>query len=106
VYVKDYDGGRRHDWSVHDNQVLRLMGSPMAMLYFVRVDNVVVERNFSHAQTAQSRKAVEFVNGSGGMLVADNDFTGACWAYVADRSTSPVESYGNSLSPPETCPVG
>jgi hypothetical protein len=104
VYVKDYDGGRRHDWSIHDNEILRLMGSPMPMLYFVRVDNVAVERNFSHAQTTQSRKAVSFTEAAGVLLVADNDFTGSCWAYVADPLTGPVIAYGNTLSPPETCP--
>jgi hypothetical protein len=105
MYVKETYGLRRHDWSVHDNRVLLLMGSPMAMLYFVRVDNVAVERNISHAQTTQSRKAVEFINAAGTLLVADNDFTGACWAYVADLFTGPVIAYGNTLSPPETCPV-
>jgi hypothetical protein len=104
VYVKDSYGLRRHDWSVHDNTVLRLMGSPMPMLYFVKVDNVAVERNISHAQTRQSRKAVSFTDAGRALLVADNDFTGACWAYVADSLTGPVTAHGNVLSTPETCP--
>jgi len=104
VYVKETYGLRRHDWSIHDNQVLRLQGSPMPMLYFVRVDTVAVERNISHAQTTQSRKAVSFTDARGVLLVANNDFTGACWDYVADPLTEPVTAYGNILSPPETCP--
>jgi hypothetical protein len=104
VYVKETYGLRRHDWSIHDNQVLRLQGSPMPMLYFVRVDNVAVEHNVSRAQTTQSRKAVSFTEAGGTLLVADNDFTGACWDYVADPLTEPVTAYGNILSPPETCP--
>jgi hypothetical protein len=104
MYVKETYGLRRHDWSVHDNKVLKLMGSPMPMLYFVNVDNVAVERNISYAQTRQSRKAVSFNSAGGVLLVADNDFTGACWAYVADTLTGPVVAYGNILSPPESCP--
>jgi hypothetical protein len=104
VYVKETYGLRRYDWSIHDNQVLRLQGSPMPMLYFVRVDNVAVERNVSHAQTTQSRKAASFTEAGGTLLVADNDFTGACWAYLADPLTAPVTAFGNTLSPPETCP--
>jgi hypothetical protein len=104
VYVKDSYGLRRHDWSIHDNNVLRLMNSPMPMLYFVNVDNVAVERNISYAGTTQSRIAVSFTNAGGSLLVADNDFTGACWAHVADPLTGPVSATGNILSPPETCP--
>jgi hypothetical protein len=104
VYVNDSQGGRRQNWSIHDNQVLRNLGSPMAMLYFRNVDDVAVLRNISRAATTQSRKAVEFVNAGGELFVVDNDFTGACWAFVADPLTVPVTEYGNILSPPESCP--
>jgi hypothetical protein len=104
VYVKETYGLRRHNWSIHDNRVLQELGSPAPMLLFVNVDNVDVRRNISHATTTQSRKAVEFVNAGGSLLVIDNDFTGACDAYVKDVFTGPVTAYGNTLSPSESCP--
>jgi hypothetical protein len=103
VYVKETYGLRRHDWSIHDNRVIQTLGSPAPMLLFVNVDNVDVRRNVSHATTTQSRKAVEFVQGGGSLFVIDNDFTGACNAYVKDVFTGPVTAYGNTLSPPESC---
>lgn len=105
VYVKDSRGGGRHDWSIHDNRVVQVLNSPMAMLYFVNVDNVDVRRNVSHAATAESRKAVEFINSGGFLYVVDNDFMGACAPYVKDLLTGPVIAYGNTVSPPETCPA-
>jgi hypothetical protein len=60
VYVMDTLGGRRHDWRVRENVVLETLGSPVAMLFFVRVDDVEVRNNVSHAAVEQSRKAVEF----------------------------------------------
>jgi hypothetical protein len=105
VYVKDSQGNRRHDWRVWDNQVLNALGSPMAMLYFVNVDNVDVRRNVSHTGTASvySRKAVEFRNAQGSLNVLNNDFTGACGPYVADAPTAQVQSSGNVTSPPDSC---
>jgi hypothetical protein len=98
VYVKDSWGARRANWSIHDNQVLKALGSPMAMLYFVNVDGVDVRANTSHAATTQSRKAVEF-RGAGGLLnVIGNDFTGACQPYVKDAATGPVTGEGNIVS--------
>jgi hypothetical protein len=98
VYVKDSWGARRSNWSVHDNVVLRGLGSPMAMLYFVNVDDVDVRRNTSHAATTQSRKAVEFQGAGGTLAVIANDFTGACSAYVKDGATGPVTAEGNTVS--------
>ena len=101
VYVKETLGGRRHDWWVHDNVVLNELGSPMAMLYLVNVDNVEIARNSSHAVTTQSRLAVEFVGGGGVLAVLDNDYTGACAPYVKDDGTGPVAASGNAVS---ACP--
>jgi hypothetical protein len=98
VYVKDSLGDRRANWSIHDNQVLQGLGSPMAMLYFVRVDGVDVRGNVSHAATTQSRKAVEFQDSSGTLSVVNNDFTGACDPYVKDSATGPVSATGNTIS--------
>jgi Cysteine-rich secretory protein family len=100
VYVKDSLGGERRDWSVHDNVVLQPMGSPMPMLYFVNVDNVDVRRNLSHSGTADvySRLATMFKDSGGTLAVVDNDFTGACSAYVTDGATAPVVASGNLVS--------
>jgi hypothetical protein len=98
VYVKDSWGARRQGWYVHHNEVLTGLGSPMPMLYFVNVDEVEVRGNVSHAATTQSRKAVEFANAGGTLVVADNDFTGACTPYVKDAETGPVTARGNIVS--------
>jgi hypothetical protein len=103
VYVRAVDGTRRHDWRVWDNQVLRELGSPMAGLYFVNVDNVDIRRNVSHVSPLRSRKAVEFQNAHGGLYVIGNDFTGACEPYVADSLTTAVYASGNILS--TNCPL-
>jgi hypothetical protein len=104
IYVKDSTAERRNDWSVHHNTVLDPLGSPVAMLRFTLVDDVDVRENISHAATSQSRKAVEFSDAGGVLVVANNDFTGACSPYVADPSTGPVDAYGNIVSPASTCP--
>ena len=98
VYVKDTWGARRSNWSVHDNQVLNSLGSPMAMLYFVNVDGVDVRGNISHAATTQSRKAVEFQGAGGVLAVIGNDFSGACHPYVKDPATGPVVAEANTTS--------
>ena len=100
VYVKDSLGGRRHDWSVHDNIVLQALGSPMAMLYFVNVDNIDVRHNVSHSGTADvySRLGVEFKSGSGTISVVGNDFSGACTVYRKDQATPNVVASGNVIS--------
>jgi hypothetical protein len=103
VYVMDALGGRRHDWRVNDNVVLDVLGSPVAMLFFVRVDDVEVRNNVSHAAVEQSRKAVEFQGAGGTLVVEGNDFTGACAPYVADPFTAPVIASQNTFSPPESC---
>jgi hypothetical protein len=66
VYVMDTLGGHRHDRRVNENVVLATLGSPVALLYFVRVDDVEVRNNVSHAAVEQSRKAVEFWEPAGG----------------------------------------
>lgn len=100
VYVKDSWGARRHDWSVHDNRVLQALGSPMAMLYFVNVDDIDVRRNTSHSGTADvySRLGVEFQGGGGTIAVVGNDFTGACSVYEKDGATSHVVEADNVIS--------
>lgn len=98
IYVKESLGGRRQNWSVHHNEVLLDLGSPMPMLYFVNVDGVDVRDNISHAATTQSRKAVEFQSGGGTLTVVGNDFTGACAPYVKDAATGPVVAAGNNIS--------
>ena len=100
VYVKDSLARRRHDWSVHDNVVLQALGSPMTMLYFVNVDNVNVRRNVSHSGTANvySRLGIEFQAASGSLTVVNNDFSGACSAYVKDHATATVFDSANVVS--------
>jgi hypothetical protein len=100
VYVKDSSGGRRHSWSVHDNVVLQALGSPMAMLYFVNVDDIDVTQNVSHSGTADvySRLGVEFKASGGTISVVGNDFSGACSVYRKDAATSSVHDAGNVVS--------
>jgi hypothetical protein len=103
VIVRPADGTRRHDWRVWDNQILQVLGSPMAALLFVNVDNVDVRRNISHVSPLRSRLAVQFTNASGALTVIGNDFLGACAPYTADALTTAVSASGNVVSP--NCPA-
>lgn len=98
IYVNASDGSRRHDWRVHNNTLERVLGSPMAALYFVNVHNVDVRGNISHVNRDRNMKAIQFKNSAGALRVIGNDFTGACKAYVKDAATGPVEAADNTLS--------
>jgi hypothetical protein len=95
VYVGASDGTRRRDWRIYDNRVLRDLGSPMPMLYFVNVDNVDVRRNISHASRSRGMTAVEFRNSGSPLYLIDNDFTGACTVFTADATTAAVTASNN-----------
>jgi hypothetical protein len=95
VFVRASDGTRRRDWRVHDNIAQTTLGSPMAALLFVNVDNVEVRRNVSHLAWRRYMKGVEFRGAGGQLYVVGNDFTGACVPYVADAQTAPVVASGN-----------
>ncbi len=98
LFMRAADNTRRHDWRVYDNKLVGKVGTPLAAMLFVNVDNVDIRRNISHISTAQSRKAVEFRNAGGQLFVIENDFTGACAPYVADGATGLVVASGNIVS--------
>lgn len=102
VHVTSGRGARRQNWRVYGNRVIGVISSPRAALIFGGVDNVDIRRNVSHLDVRRPRRvAVEFRNAGGRLFVVDNDFTGACAAYVADRATGPVVATGNIV---DSCP--
>ncbi|HEX9711910.1 MAG TPA: right-handed parallel beta-helix repeat-containing protein [Actinomycetota bacterium] len=98
VYVNASDGTRRYNWRIEYNTSLRPRGSPQATMLFSNVTGVIVRGNTWPVHTTQSRKAVEFRGALGTLIVLDNDFTGACWAYNRDATTSGVFASNNVIS--------
>lgn len=104
LIVKDELGRIRYDWKIYDNETLNTHGSPQGPWNFTNVTNIDIQRNISRITTSQSRRAVQLVGARGTVIIAHNNFTGACNPYFGDISTvGNLIVHDNILSAPETC---
>ncbi len=100
VYVNASDGTRRHDWRIWDNRVLHDLGSPVAGMLFVNIDNVDVRRNTVPFASGRNMTAIEFRNAGGQLSIIGNTFTNACRLYSTDALTTPVATSANVFGCP------
>lgn len=105
LYVRSSSGLDRHDWSVTDNTVMNLLGSPMPGIAFWNTRGITITGNRMRFATTQSREAVGLWDGSTAAIIRCNGLQGVKTDFVSmTQSEQVVVDIGanalDSMTPP------